>query len=162
MRETSFSITAIIEESTMPDYAIVHNGRAFTPNQTALDANEADAHNKRIEAAELAFLATKPERFSAYVGKKLGDAMGCDKFSDQSRRELNTWTGFKIGTCFLSSSWRVNSFMGDRMFQIYAIVNGVDYTGRGFGEGMLCNFRRCKSACAKRSRNWSEHASPEL
>jgi hypothetical protein len=128
----------------MSNYAIVHNGRAYTPNQTHLSPDDVDAHNNHIEAAELARLATKPERFTAYVGEKLGDAPGCDKFSNSSRRALKTWLGTQIGTCFLSSSWPVNSYVGSRMWQIYAIVNGVDYTGRGFGEGMSCNFRRCK------------------
>ena len=87
---------------------------------------------------------TTQDCFTAYVGTKLGDAMGCDKWGDRSRRALNTWDGKRIGTCFLSSSWRVNSYIGSRMYQIYAIVNGVDYTGRGFGEGMSCNFRKCR------------------
>lgn len=82
--------------------------------------------------------------FVAYVGPKLGDAMGCDKWSDGSRRALNDWDGTRIGTCFLSSSWWVNSCIGSRMWQIYATVNGADYTGRGFGEGMSVNLRPCK------------------
>lgn len=129
----------------MSNYAFVHDGRAYTPNGAQLAASDVDAHNKQVEQAELAYLASNPERFTAYIGAKLGDAMGCDKFSDGSRRALNTWLGTKIGTCFLSSSWPVRSRLEPRMYQVYAIVNGVDYTGRGFGEGMACNFRRCKA-----------------
>jgi len=84
--------------------------------------------------------------FVAYVGPKLGDAMGCDKWGDGSRRELRDFNGTRIGTCFLSKSWPVRSFIGSRMWQIYAIVDGVDYTGRGFGEGMSVNLRLCKGA----------------
>ena len=76
-----------------------------------------------------------------YVGKKLGDGMGVDRFGDTSRRELTDFQGNKIGTCALGSSWRVNSYIGSRMYQIYATVAGVEYTGRGFGENMAVNLR---------------------
>jgi hypothetical protein len=79
----------------------------------------------------------------AYVGKTIGDGMGLDKHGPTSRRELTDWHGNKLGTCFLSSSWPVRSYIGSRMYQIYARVNGVDYTGRGFGEGMSVVLRPC-------------------
>jgi hypothetical protein len=126
------------------DYASVHNGRVFTPNQTSPDPSEVEAHNNRVEEAELAFLATKPDRFTAYIGEKLGDGTDFDKPERRLRRRLTTWAGKQIGTCFLSSSWTGGNRLayGARMYQIYATVNGVDYTGRGLGEGMSCNFRR--------------------
>lgn len=78
-----------------------------------------------------------------YVGASLGDGMGLDRTGPTSRRELTDWHGKKIGTCFLSSSWRVNSYIGTRMYQIYARVDGIDYTGRGFGSGMAVVLRPC-------------------
>lgn len=78
-----------------------------------------------------------------YVGKTLGDGMGVERHGSTSRRELTDWHGNVIGTCFLSSSWPVRSYIGSRMYQIYARINGVDYTGRGFGEGMAVNLKRC-------------------
>jgi hypothetical protein len=77
----------------------------------------------------------------AYVGKKLGDGMGAERFGDTSRRELLDFKGNKIGTCALASSWRVNSYIGSHMHQIYATSKGVEYTGRGFGEGMSVRLR---------------------
>ena len=50
---------------------------------------------------------------------------------------LTDWHGRTIGTWRAVSSWRVNSFIGSRMYQIEAVVNGATYTGRGFGEGMI-------------------------
>ena len=83
---------------------------------------------------------------SAYVGKTLGDGMGVARHGATSRRELTDWHGNVIGTCFLSSSWRVRSYIGDRMYQIYATINNTTYTGRGFGEGMVVNLRRTTNA----------------
>lgn len=81
----------------------------------------------------------------AYVGKKIvGSGIGCN--NDFARRELTDWHGKVIGTCYLSSSWRVRSYIGTYMHQIYARVDGVDYTGRGFGEGMAVNLRECAKA----------------
>jgi len=83
------------------------------------------------------------QRAVAYVGKTLGDGMGVDRHGPTSRRALTDWHGNQIGTCALTSSWRVRSYIGCRMYQIYATINGVDYTGRGFGEGMSVVLRRC-------------------
>ncbi len=79
----------------------------------------------------------------AYVGKTLGDGMGVERHGSTSRRQLTDWHGKELGTCFLSSSWCVNSYIGSRMYQIYARIDGVDYTGRGFGEGMSVMLRPC-------------------
>lgn len=84
------------------------------------------------------------EKLVAYVGKTIGDGMGCDRHGRTSRRALVDWHGTQIGTCFISSSWPVRSYIGTHMNQIYARVDGVDYTGRGFGEGMSVLLRRCK------------------
>jgi hypothetical protein len=56
-------------------------------------------------------------------------------------RTLTDWHGNKIGVCRMPRSWRVNSYIGNRMYQIYASVDGVEYTGRGFGEGMVVVLR---------------------
>ncbi len=55
---------------------------------------------------------------------------------------LNDWHGRKIGTIRVRSSWRVSSWMGTHMHQIEATVDGVTYTGRSFGEGMIYRGRR--------------------
>lgn len=80
-----------------------------------------------------------------YVGKTLGDGMGVNRHGSTSHRALTDWHGNQLGTCFLSSSWRVRSYFGSHMFQIYAQVDGKDYTGRGFGEGMAVILRPCRS-----------------
>jgi hypothetical protein len=71
--------------------------------------------------------------------------MGCERHGRTSRRALTDWHGAKIGTCFLSSSWRVRSYIGSRMYQIYATVDRRDYVGRGFGEGMAVKLRPCRA-----------------
>jgi hypothetical protein len=46
-----------------------------------------------------------------------------------------------IGTWRSVSAWRVNSWIGSHMHQIEAVIDGVTYTGRGFGEGMALTGR---------------------
>jgi hypothetical protein len=70
----------------------------------------------------------------AYIGKV---------FDGVSVRELTDWRGNKLGTVRLKSSWKVNSHIGDRMYQAYAVVDGIRYTGRTFGEGMSIVLRKC-------------------
>ena len=76
------------------------------------------------------------EKIVAYVGDTVGDGMGVERHGDTSRRYLTDWHGNKIGHCAYSASWPIRSYIGARMYQIYATINGVHYTGRGFGKGM--------------------------
>lgn len=76
-----------------------------------------------------------------YIGDKVGDGMGVDRFGETSRRHLTDWNGNPIGYCVLSSSWPVRSYVGSRMYQVYGTVDGAEYTGRGFGKGMAVILR---------------------
>lgn len=58
---------------------------------------------------------------------------------------LHNWHGKILGSWRAVSSWLVRSYYGPRMYQIEATVNGITYTGRGFGEGMLFRGRAKKS-----------------
>ena len=55
---------------------------------------------------------------------------------------LKDWHGKTIGTWKSVARWPVQSWTGSHMHQIEAIVDGVIYTGRGFGENMLYRGRR--------------------
>ena len=55
---------------------------------------------------------------------------------------LTTWHGTPIGTWRAVSSWRVDSYMGTRMYAIRATVDGATYHGRGFGEGCILRGKR--------------------
>ena len=62
---------------------------------------------------------------------------------------LASWHGERMGTWRATSSWRVRSYIGTRMYQIVAILDdGRIYTGRGFGEG--CIFRGERIASQRR------------
>lgn len=74
----------------------------------------------------------------AYVGKPL------EEFPvGRKSHALTDWHGNQIGTCIYGAAWRVNSYIGTHMHQIYATIEGVKYTGRGFGEGMVVVLRPC-------------------
>lgn len=80
--------------------------------------------------------------YTGWTGGYVGNGAG-------AVRDLTDFAGKKIGTCRLASSWKVNSYIGSRMYQIYATVNGVKYTGRGFGTGMSVNLRPVKKGNRK-------------
>jgi hypothetical protein len=56
--------------------------------------------------------------------------------------QLQDWHGKVIGTWKALSSWKVSSWIGERMYSIEARVNGVRYVGRGFGKGMSLRAKR--------------------
>ncbi len=51
---------------------------------------------------------------------------------------LLDWHGAKLGTYRTTASWRTpNSYVSSRYYQVEASVDGVVYTGRSAGEGMI-------------------------
>jgi len=107
------------------------------PDYLAVD----NAMRGRVEQYEL--LHNTPDEFVAYVGGKVNDF-------HYNTHELTTWTGDRIGTVRLGSGWRVNSYMGTRMYQAHATVNNRQFTGRTFGAGMAVVLR--ETAASKRKR----------
>lgn len=58
---------------------------------------------------------------------------------------LGDWHGKPIGTWRAVSTWRTpRSFFPSTMSQIEATVDGITYTGRGAGEGMVYHGSRKK------------------
>jgi hypothetical protein len=56
---------------------------------------------------------------------------------------LNDWHGRPLGTWRIAATWPTpNSWISRSMHQIEATVDGVTYTGRGRGEGMIFKGRR--------------------
>ena len=77
-----------------------------------------------------------PDAIVGYVGKPLDRA---------GRYELTTWHGEKIGTLQVTSTWRTpRSWVSSTMSQAVATVDGVRYTGRTAGEGMVFKGKRVK------------------
>jgi len=51
---------------------------------------------------------------------------------------LNDWHGKPLGTWRIVATWKTpRSWFSSTMHQIEATVNGIRYTGRGAGEGMI-------------------------
>lgn len=55
---------------------------------------------------------------------------------------LNDWHGNPIGRWETVAKWRIFSYVGSHIHQIEATVDGVRYTGRGFGIGMIYKGKR--------------------
>jgi hypothetical protein len=57
--------------------------------------------------------------------------------------ELHSWHGEVIGSYRVIRSWRTpNSYVSSRMCQVEAVVNGIVYTGRSAGQGMIFKGKR--------------------
>jgi len=83
-------------------------------------------HNGRT--FENAGAVVSPDICIGYVGKLI----------TANQHILTDWHGNQIGTIRLASCWRTpRSFVSNVMYQAYATVNGVQYTGRTCGEGMI-------------------------
>ncbi len=100
---------------------------------TYLEIGCAVEHQGRTHVACGAMVS--PDRLVAYVGANVDDRLNV-------RHPLTTWRGERIGDITFTSSWRIRSAMGSRMFQARATVDGVTYVGRTLGAGMAFSGRR--------------------
>jgi len=63
-------------------------------------------------------------------------------------RRLCTWSGEYLGTARVTARWRTpRSYVSSEMCQVEATVDGVTYTGRSCGGGMLYRGKRKKGRC---------------
>jgi hypothetical protein len=84
---------------------------------------EVEGHKYEADGA-----VVTPDRIVAYPGEN---------------GRLNDWHGNPIGTYRIVSTWRTpRSYVSSTMHQIEATVNGIVYTGRGAGTGMIYTGKR--------------------
>lgn len=84
--------------------------------------------------ATIRFEGKDYESQGAYV-----DPIVCNAYLGE-KGQLITWQGEVIGTYVVKGRWPNKA--GEPMFQIEAEVNGIKYTGRSAGHGMLFKGRR--------------------
>lgn len=141
----------------MSDYAFVHEGRVFTPNQTRVKAEDAEAHNAAIEAAELAAWTGKPDRMLGYYSFPAEDArtgktwrarfeplLG-DRRGDPSQwGRITMWRGQLLGYIVKAEVYPHN--FGGRMVSVTVQgTNGARYYGRAsYDWGQCVRLRRVK------------------
>ena len=66
--------------------------------------------------------------------------------------EITNWKGDKLGDAWIVGKWRTpNGFISSYQYQYDVLINGIWFTARGLGSGMLCRGRRKK--IQTRSRN---------
>lgn len=113
---------------TMTGYIFTHAGQQFAP-EGAVDVPDPDAHNKALEAAELAYWAAKPDRFAAYI----------------SNKGVTTWRGASLGT--ITERRRHHNNLGAQIeFVKIRGNNGAIYSGRyGCDWSQLVKLRRVKN-----------------
>lgn len=131
----------------MSDYAFVHEGRAYTPNRTALEAGQADAHNEQIEARELAEWQGQPERqlgyykFPAEQDRPLPRVWRTDFAPSVTGATVTTWRGQPLGVIVAARVYTHN--FGGRMVSLtIAGNNGARYHGRASWDNGSCVWLR--------------------
>ena len=111
------------------DYAFTHKGKAFTPNQTKIDASQAESHNAEIEAQEISAWQAKPDRWIGYIVKGA----------------LTTWRGVKLGDV-IASNYSRNPLTGSKIHHVRVRgTNGAMYHGKyGSDWGQAVKLTKCK------------------
>lgn len=106
------------------------SGRVVPP------VSDREAHNKRLEQAELAAWAEAPERFALYVS---GDG-----------ERATTWLGTPLGVVFARAAHKRFRRSGEPYTITHIIVSGTNghrYHGTyGSDWSDLCRVRRCKKS----------------
>lgn len=131
------------------DYAISHEGKAFTPNGRA-EIADVDAHNRELEQAEIAWLKTGPERVMLYVKMPTpSEYERANKITPLSGAVITTWLGTVVSdkpSCVGSYSY-FPGFYGTRSKRrpVDCRIFGVRYTGWYFeSSGSYCRLRKAK------------------
>lgn len=106
-----------------------------------------NAMRSRVERFRI--FTESPSELCAYIGENEPNGIGIDRELGRSYPVV-VWTGEPIGRATIGSKWPVRSHWGTHMCQIYARINGREYTGRGFGVGCIVRLR--ETAESKRSR----------
>ena len=122
----------------MTDYAVVHDGKAYTP------AGGVEAHNAQLEAAELRAWQTQPDRMLAYY--RFPGEQGGKLYRTAFRPMLlgatvTTWLGTRLGQITAANVYRHN--FGSRMVSLQVRgTNGARYSGRASWDGGDCIWLR--------------------
>lgn len=103
---------------------------------------------KPVGFGEIGTIIHEGQEFSAQGAYVDPDhAAGYPKFEVSERigaaGTLTDWAGKEIGSCLITASWPIRSWMGPTMFQIRVFIPGHGaYTGRGMGNGMIWRGRK--------------------
>jgi hypothetical protein len=143
----------------MADYGFVHDGKVFTPNQTAVDVAQVKERNASIERAELERWQGKPDRMLAYYKFPAEHYKTVAQHEARTYRRyfepllsiaglepaiVTTWLGTKTGRIIRARVYSHN--FGGRMLSITVQgTNGATYYGRASWDNGTCiNLRRAK------------------
>lgn len=137
------------EVTDMSDYAFVHNGKAFTPNQSTVAVEDVATHNAAIQQAELACWKTQPDSQLGYYSFPDEHNKPEGKYRTTFRPSLKgaivtSWTGDVLGVITDASIYLHN--FGSRMVALRITgSNGANYHGRAsYDWGSCINLRKDK------------------
>ena len=98
----------------------------FGPNgKVPIPEENVDKHNKQVEYAELAYVATHPDTIRAYT---------------DDTNTISTWLGTHIGTIYYKRSYR-NS-LGDYRTTLWVSIGNCQYWGTEYQNSQYVKFHK--------------------
>lgn len=74
------------------------------------------------------------------------DAERAVAYLAEDERSVTTWQGEFLGHARVVARWPINSHFSTTMLQVEATINGIRFTGRTLGGGMLWKGKRKKES----------------
>jgi hypothetical protein len=127
------------------NYAITHNGQAFTPDGRDASVSDANEHNRKLDAVNLAvWHDTIPWTFPAYYTLASDGTDTTKHAAFRTHGTVSTWLGTVIGTVTEARVYRHN--LGGRFVSLRVKgTNGATYYGRAsYDNGNFVNLRMAK------------------
>ncbi len=110
-------------------YAFSHDGTAYTPKGTLPQGTDATAYNAALERAELAHIATTPDRLFLYVNEREGT--------------VTTWPGTVVGR-IVALGTHQGTWHGSYRQSARVVIHGVTYHGYITSAGDYIRLRKGK------------------
>jgi hypothetical protein len=152
-------VDGLDEEGDNTMYAITHDGKAIGPNGlitdvegTPLLAEHAADYNQQVEAQEIAWLKTHPDKCTLYVKmpeRDTAELVGNGHYCDVAYRpKVTTWMGTVLAqgaNCWIGPRARVGFGYHTYRRPITAVIFGCTYHGWYMeSSGDYCRLKKAK------------------
>lgn len=136
-------------------YAFVHQGKVFGPDGiikdvegTPLEAKDAEAYNKALEAQEIERIKSGPDKLFVYIGHKPMDSGDPHKTYGWGKDHhcVQTWTGAFLGWAWIGPKRKFPAFGNHSIRRAVTVrIFGVLYHGWYFeSSGDYCRLTKAK------------------
>jgi hypothetical protein len=132
-------------------YAFEHQGKGYTPEGIMVPGKTIEAHNKALEAREIAYIKTGPAKLHLYVQEPTKYYTGpgmCKPIDPDYNWKVTTWPGTIIGPCaHMGPAYKTPGFGGwpSKRRALSVVIFGILYHGTYYeSSGNYCRLTRAK------------------